>query len=182
VITAEQALAARRLALVAAGLGATLLAHALCAGGLTPTPLAPALWGSFACLAVVVGSRRRPRWREWSAGGTLARLLVVQLTAHLALTELPWAFGVSVHHSPPLLGAATMAAHGTAALLLGAWLIQAQRLLGALVRLVRRLRRALAPLRPCGDPHHRLAPCGDVARSAPRRLPETARGPPLLAG
>jgi hypothetical protein len=180
-MTSEQALAVRRLLLVAAGLGATLVAHALCAGGIGIAPAAPAVWGSIACLAVLLAPRRRAPWRAWSAAGTLGRLLAVELTAHAAVTAAPWAFGVTVHHRPPLVSTSALVAHGVAAVVLVIVLLQAQRALGVLVRLVRRIRRVVTrrPTRPAWQ--LRLVATTTVLPARPRPRPAGARGPPLPA-
>lgn len=63
VISPHQALAARRLLVAQAAPGATLAAHAACAAPLRPTATAPALWGAFSCLAILMRPGRRVRWR-----------------------------------------------------------------------------------------------------------------------
>ncbi|MGE0027291.1 MAG: hypothetical protein AB7O78_07315 [Thermoleophilia bacterium] len=180
-MTPEQALATRRLLLVVAGLSATLGAHAVCAEGVGLTRAAPAVWGSVACLAVLLGPRRRARWRAWSPAGTLGRLVAVEVAAHAALTAAPWAFGVTVHHQPPLLSGGTLAVHAAAAAVLTVALLRAQRVLGVLVRFVRRLRRAFSPRRPRPAGHRALAPPVPLLRARPRSRPAGARGPPITA-
>lgn len=181
-IAPEQALALRRLLLTVAGLTGTLVAHALCSGGLVVAPAAPLVWGSIGCLAVVAGPRsRRPRWREWSPLGLLARVVAVELALHVALTGAPWAFGVTVHHSPDIVAPATLAAHGAAALVLALALMAAQHVLSAAQNIIDALRRALRLTGAVGPPrvgahvHTRSAP------ASVRRRPLGARGPPAPA-
>jgi hypothetical protein len=177
----HHALALRRLLLAVSAVAATLVAHALCAGGLAVRPAGLALSGSSACLAVIARPAAEARWREWSPCGLLARLLVVEIALHLALTVAPWAFGITVHHAPPLLSPTVLVVHGSVVLLFGLALLGAQRLLSAAVRIVRALRRALraAPSRLALRLRaHEGAPVSPHSRS---RRPRAARGPPAPA-
>lgn len=179
-IASQQALAVRRLLLIALALTATLAAHADCAGGLSLTPAAPVVWGTACCLAVLAPRRGR-RWSEWSAPGLLWRLAVLEGGLHLALTAAPWAFGVRVHHAPPPVGPRMLIAHACAALILALVFYGAQRLLSlaqGIVRAVRRvLRAAHRPGAPCGAPAPWRTPRPAVARVRSR----APRGPPVPA-
>jgi hypothetical protein len=180
-ISCEQAMALRRLMLLAAGLTATLVAHEACSSGMGLTRGAPFVWGSMGCLAIFAVRRRTFRWSEWSRLGVAVRLVVLELALHAVLTEAPWAFGVTVHHTSPLLGTATLVAHGAAAAVLAVVLIGAQRLLTALQRLVTVLRRALRtePVR------HTPRPMCPVAVTRAPAWPllrlRGARAPPVAA-
>ncbi len=181
----QQALALRRLLLTMAAMTGTLVAHAICSGGLAIAPAAPLVWGSVCCLAVIAGGRpgerRRAMWRAWSPAGLLARLVAVEMALHLALTGAPWAFGVTVHHSPDLVAPASLAAHGAAALVLGLALLAAQHVLSAAQHLIDALRRALRVAGATGPPRC-VAPRHSRRRPpAPSRRPLGARGPPSPA-
>jgi hypothetical protein len=180
VIATPQALALRRLLLVACALGATLAAHAASSSDLAVARSAPLAWGSLGCAAVLAGRRRRPVWRAWSRAGLVARLLVAEIALHLALAVAPWAFGVSAHHADPVLAPRTLAAHAAAALLLALVLAAGQRALTLAQRVARVVRRALRVAAP-GAPPLLPAPGHDGLpwRSCPIGAP-AARGPPLL--
>jgi len=180
VIAPEQALALRRLLLTVAGLTGTLVAHALCSGGLVVAPAAPLVWGSIGCLAVVAGPRRRrPLWREWPPLGLLARVVAVELALHVALTAAPWAFGITVHHSPDLVAPTTLAAHGAAGLVLALALMAAQHVLSAAQDIIDALRRVLRVTGAVGPPRIAAAAHTQTAPSPLRRRPLGARGPPV---
>ena len=182
-IAPAQALALRRLLLTAAALTATLVAHAICAGGLDLVPAAPLVWGSACCLAVVAGPRRGAAWSDWSPPGLVARLVAIQLVLHAALTGAPWAFGVSVHHPPPLVTPSILVAHGAAAAVLAIVLLGAQRALSAAQRVVGAVRRGLLRLsQAAGAPARLAAP--RLERRAPASISRRAfgaRGPPVTS-
>lgn len=177
-IAPRQALALRRLLLAASALTGTLVAHALCATGLTIAPAAPAIWGSIVCIAVLAGPRGGSRWREWSALGLLARLLAVELSLHLVLTVAPWALGVTPHHSSPLVTPTIVMAHGAVALLLGLALTGAQGLLSAAQRVVRAVRRALRVAPAAAAPRLAADHLSQIAPTSLSHRPRGARGPP----
>jgi len=168
-----------------AGLTGTLVAHAVCSGGLVIAPAAPLVWGSICCIAVIAGARPgrhpRPMWREWSPAGLLARLVAVEMALHLALTGAPWAFGVTVHHSPDLIAPATLAAHGVAALVLALALMAAQHVLSAAQNLIDALRRVLRVTGATGPPRSRAPHRTHRPPAAPGRRLLGARGPPSPA-
>jgi hypothetical protein len=180
VIAVPQALAIRRLLLVACALGATLVAHSASSADLALTRSAPLAWGSLGCLAILAGRRRRPAWRAWSPAGLVARLLVAEIALHLALEAAPWAFGVSAHHSDPVLAPRTLAAHAAAALLLALVLGAGQHALALAQRVVRAVRRALRVA--AAGPLPRLRPPREAARPrlGPAGRSAGARGPPLI--
>jgi hypothetical protein len=179
VITPAQALAARRLGVAAAALGATLLAHGVADGGLHPVPAAPAVWGWLVIAAALAGPRRRP-WRERGALGTIAVLVPAQALLHVAMGAAPWAFGLHVHHAGPLLTPPALVAHLTAAALLGLLLARAERLLSAAQAAARAIRAGAVPRLPrVAVPIPRPArPSLRLGRRAP--LAVAARGPPPL--
>lgn len=179
-IASQQALAVRRMLLIALALAATLMAHADCAGGLSLTLAAPVVWGTACCLAVVAPQRGR-QWSEWSAPGLLWRLAVIEAGLHLALTAVPWAFGVSVHHPPPLIGARTLIAHACAALILALVLYAAQRLLSLAQALARAVRRVLRAAHRPGAPSGAPAPWCTPRPVVPRVRSRAPRGPPVPA-
>lgn len=180
-IAVPQALAIRRLLLLACGLGATLLAHAASSADLAVTRAAPVAWGTLGCVAILAGRRRRPVWRAWSPAGLVARLVAAELVLHLALEAAPWAFGVSAHHSDPVLAPRTLAAHAGASLLLALVLAGGQRVLVIAQRMARAVRRALRPA-AAGSRPRRPAPSEDVRpRLGHVPRPPGARAPPLLA-
>jgi hypothetical protein len=178
VISQQHAATVRRILTLAAALVATLGAHALTGEQLRPVPTAPLIWGASAALVVLAGPRRPMAWRRRSAPEILARLLVLQLVLHVAMTAAPWAFGLGVHHRPALLSAAALIAHGAAAVALTALLAYAERLLLAAQQLARALRRALAPRASAG--RHRTGPSIEARRvpPGPRLAGAWARGPP----
>jgi hypothetical protein len=180
VIAAPQALAIRRLLLVACALGATLAAHAASSPDLVITRSAPLAWGSLGCVAILAGRRRRPVWRAWSPAGLMARLVMAEVVLHLALQAAPWAFGVSAHHSEPALAPRAVAAHAGAALALALVLAAGQRVLALAQRVVRAVRRAMRVARPgplprLRAPRERVRPRLVLAGRSP-----VARGPPLV--
>jgi hypothetical protein len=181
VIATPQALALRRLLLVACALAATLAAHAASSSDLAISRSAPLAWGSLGCVAVLAGRGRRPVWRSWSPAGLVARLLVAQIALHLALAVAPWAFGVSAHHADPALAPRTLVAHAAAALLLALVLAAGQRALALAQRVARVVRRALRVAAPGATP---LLPApaaeGLLRPSRPAGAPG-ARGPPRVA-
>lgn len=177
-ISPHQALAARRLLVAQAALGATLAAHAACAGPLRPTAAAPALWGAFSCLAILVRPGRGARWREWSAAGLVTRLVLLQAALHAGMVVAPWAFGMAPHHRAPLIGASVVAVHGVAALVLAAALRCAQRALSLAQGLVRAVRRALRPTGRVAPPPAPVAAADGPGAGVRRRRAHGARGPP----
>jgi hypothetical protein len=179
VVTPAQALAARRLGVAAAALGATLLAHGVADGGLHPVPAAPALWGWLVMAAALAGPRRRP-WRERGALRTIAVLVPAQALLHVAMGATPWAFGLRVHHAAPLLTTPALLAHLAAAALLGILLARAERLLTAAQAAARAIRAAALPRLPRAvvPIPRRAGPSPGHGRRPPRAV--AARGPPPL--
>lgn len=178
-MTPVTAAAARRGALAAAAIGATLGGHVLTGAHLGLLPVAPALWAAVVLLAVLWGARRIPTgFTAWSPGRVLALLVAGQLAVHAVLARAPWALGVAEHHTAPLLAPSTLAAHAAVALAIWMALCFGQRVLVVALAVARvllggpapRLRRALRTGR---------VPI-DLPPAAPRRVadPRTSRGPP----
>lgn len=169
------ALALRRAALVGAGFGLTVAAHAAAVDGLRMTPYAPVAWLTLMLGALMCGGRRRfvPR----SFGRTFTVLAVVQLVAHLLLMWAPWVVGLVAHHEGALVEPRALLVHALGALLLALVLHGADRLLAAAVAVARLLRaavrRRVAP--PSGA---WLAPVAE--RANPQQILRVlgARGPP----
>ena len=181
-ISAHQALAARRLLMLSAALGTTLSAHALAAGGLTIVPAAPLTWGALGAIAVLRPPRAGTAWRERGPGAVLWRLVALQALLHATMTAAPWAFGLTAHHRPALIAPAALAAHATAAVALTALVVRAERLLSLAIRAARALRRALAPRgRRRRGPIVLTTERRRVPRAAAAR-PRWARGPPVRCG
>ena len=177
-ISAHQALAARRLLMLVAALGATLAAHAAAAGGLSVVPAAPVAWGALAAIAVLRPPRAGTAWRERGAGAVLWRLVALQAALHTAMTAAPWAFGLAVHHRPALLAPAAVTAHAAAAVALGLLIARAERLLSLALRAARAVRRALVPNARPGRAGTIVRIGAPRAPRAPRERRRRARGPP----
>ncbi len=178
-ISSAQALAARRAALAASALGATLGAHAAATGGLHLTRAAPFAWGWIILAATICGSRGA-RFAPRSPLVTLLMLAGLQAGLHLTMTAAPWAFGIAGHHHAPPAGPTAIAAHAAAAVLLAWLLLRGERLLDAAVRMVRAIRRAMRArdVRPLPA---RTTPIASAALSHGHRPLAIAptRGPPL---
>ncbi len=176
-ISAHQALAARRLLMLVAALAATLGAHAA-AGGLAVVPAAPVAWGALAAIAVLRPPRAGAAWRERGAGAVLWRLVALQAALHAAMTAAPWAFGLAVHHRPALIAPAAVAAHAAAAVALALLIARAERLLSLAQGVARALKRALSPRRHAarGSTSVPMAPAR--APRPPQARRRRARGPP----
>jgi hypothetical protein len=171
------ALAVRRQVVAAGAIGASVVAHCAPEGDLETAPGAPVVWGGALAMVTLLGGRRR--WRPRGFAGSLVLMAGAQAGVHLAMSAVPWAFGLAVHHQGGVLVAPDAAAwHAAAALVLAALVTWLETLCGRAMDLVVRLRRLLRP-RPA-----RAAATRGVARpdaSRPRvgvhgRL--TCRGPP----
>jgi hypothetical protein len=178
-IPAPQALAVRRVVVVALAFAATLAAHAQAAGGLMVRPAAPLLWLGLLCLAALAGPRRG--WRPRGPARTFALTALLQAATHAAMTAAPWAVGLDPHHGGhAVVGIGQVAPHLGAALLIALVVTRLERWLGRAADLVRRVRRWFAaaprPARP------RVPLAASAVRVRPGRVagPRTSRGPPPL--
>jgi hypothetical protein len=161
-------------------LGATLGAHAAGSGGLQLLWSAPVLWAWVIGAAAIFGTRTKP-WVPRSLPRTFVLLLAFQAVTHVAMTVMPWAFGLRVHHEGALVTAPMIVAHLAAALVLTLVMARAERLLAAALAVVRAVRELLRPATTHGRHTFRLQdPTPDVPPAAAPRL-AACRGPPLLA-
>jgi hypothetical protein len=172
-----RARALRRGALTAAALGATLLAHAAATGGLHLAPVLPVGAGGALGLAVLCGRRGRA-FQPRGPAATLVALLALQAVLHLVVSSVPWAFSLEIHERVPLLSGRAALAHALAAIALTALLVRLDRLLAALCRAGRALRRHLIPVLP--PPAAIAATAGVAVTRAPMqdRPHAPTRGPP----
>lgn len=176
------ATALRRTAVMAAALLASLTAHAVADGHVALTARAPLLWLGLLAMTVPCGAMRPVTdFRARSPLAIAVILVVAQAAMHMAMTELPWAFGLQAqHHEQATLTAGALVAHGVAALLLSVLLSAGERMLAAAVAAGRAIVMALAPpRRPRGTHPGFLLPC---AVCAPVPHPHTrcgaSRAPP----
>src|SRR5262249_57038285 len=108
-------------------------------------------------------------------------LLGLQALAHVAMTFVPWALGLRVHHEGPLLTTPMVVAHIVAAVVLTLVVARAERLLAAALAVARAVGRLLR--RATARARHSLLrpePLRADRGAEPRRRPP-CRGPPLLA-
>jgi len=176
-----RALALRRLALMSAGLAATLGAHAVATHGMAISRAAPFLWGMLLLGAVMCGGRSRFRTRSYPA---IAAIVVgLQTLLHAVLVAAPWALGIGPHHHPlPLIDARSFAIHVVAALVLAVLLRRADLVLALAVAATTAVARILAgPVRPRAGRRRaeRVRPHVTPVRSADPHAPRTSRGPPI---
>lgn len=175
------AAAARRGLVVAGGLGATLVSHALASGPLEMLPVAPLLWLTLVALAVLPGVARRAAsaFVSWSAPRIIVALAAAQLGFHLLLGAAPWTLGVTPHHAP---GAAmdprAVAVHLAAALLLTLVIRRGQRLVDRVVAAVAAIVGAPAPRAPRAPFRTPLADLHVAAPRPGRDGARSSRGPP----
>lgn len=174
------ALALRRLAVAGGALGATVAAHCLAVGDLTLMPVAPAAWVGFLAVAMVVGPR--VRFRSRGVLRTFALMFVLQAVAHVAMSVAPWTVGLAPHHAAGVeVGAAAIAAHAGAALVLAVAIAGLERLLQRAMGVVAAVRRLFAA--PARRRAVRPARVVWPTNQAPARPVPTARfcrGPPVL--
>jgi hypothetical protein len=178
-----QAHAMRRAGFVAAGLVATLVAHAsaMGGGGLALLPIAPFLWCGLIAIAVVCGPRAcayAPR----SVAGTFAMLVASQVVLHVIASRAPWSLGIASPHmqmsAASMLSARELAPHVAAALLLGMLLVFADRAIARALAIVRQIVGDQRP-RPIWPRPARRAPLRTTTLRAQTDLEAYgARGPP----
>jgi hypothetical protein len=172
-----RARALRRCALTAAGLGATVLAHAAATGGVHVAHVLPVGAAGVLGLAALCGRRGRA-FRPRGPAVTLALLVAVQAVLHVVVSAAPWAFSLEVHERVPLVSGRAVLAHALAALVLTWLLVRLDRLLGALCRAGRALRGRLLPPLPPSPVPLTLAAYGAPGHRAVRRPQAPTRGPP----
>ncbi len=175
------AAATRRGLVVAGGLAATLLSHALVSGPLEMLPVAPLLWLTLVALAVLPGVARRAAsaFVAWSTPRIVVALAAAQLVFHLLLGAAPWTLGVTPHHAMGAgLDPRAAAVHLAAALLLTLVIRRGQRQVARVVAVVSAIAAASVPRArraPAGTP----LPDLDVAGARPGwRGARSSRGPP----
>jgi hypothetical protein len=177
-----QALALRRAAFAAAAIAATLAAHRAQDDGMILSAGCLPVLLSLVCIAVMTG-HRHGAFRPRGPATTLVLLLVGQAVLHLAMTVAPWVFGLTLHHTPALVGTRALVAHVVAAVLLTAVLHWWDRVLAGAVAATRAVRRLLrrVPKRVAAFGALRVR---HVDRCAPRTVFAAARpsrGPPVTA-
>ncbi|MFN8123079.1 MAG: hypothetical protein U0237_11690 [Thermoleophilia bacterium] len=174
------ATALRRTAILAAALMASLTAHAVSEGHLALMTQAPLIWLGMLAMAVPCGAVRPvTEFRARSPILILGILIVAQTAMHIAMSEVPWAFGLQPHHAAGLTAGALLA-HGLAAALLAVLLAAGDRLLAAAVAAGRAIVTALAPPKRSNGTHPGyLVPCAACA-PAPHPLTRcgASRAPP----
>jgi hypothetical protein len=127
---------------------------------------------------LIIGPRRR-QYRARAVRASFCLLVLIQSALHAAMTALPWAFGLSVHHCAPLLAPAAVAAHLSAALVLALLVARLEALIGRGRELAAVVRRAFrpGPLR-LGAPALALPGPVAVVHPAEADRPARPRGPP----
>lgn len=176
--------AARRGLVVAGGLGATLLSHAVASGPLEVLPVAPLLWITLVALAVLPGfaARAAAAFTSWGTPRIVAVLAAAQLGFHLLLTAAPWALGVTPHHAlGPDVDPRAVAVHLAAALVLTLLIRRGQRWVERAVAVVATIVDAVAPRAPRRPraPFSTALPDLHVAVARPGwRGARSSRGPP----
>lgn len=171
------ALALRRLAVAAAALAASLVAHVAATGELHLTPAAPVLWATLLLTAVMCGRRRRflPR----SIGRTALVLALMQAGVHIVMTDAPWALGLAAHDAgAPILDVRSLAVHAAAAVVLVVLLGGLDRCLAAAVAVVRLLIGDPPPARAFGGAGERVVQLVRAPRPRIGAGAMPARGPP----
>ncbi|MGE0027288.1 MAG: hypothetical protein AB7O78_07330 [Thermoleophilia bacterium] len=177
--------AARRGVVVAGGLGATLLSHAIASGPVEMLPVAPMLWVTLVALAVLPGfaARAASAFTAWGTPRIVAALAAAQIGFHLLLSAAPWALGVTPHHT---LGAdldpRAVAVHLAAALVLTLVIRRGQRWVERAIAVVATLVEAVTPLvRPQRRRASFSTPLPDLHSVVARpgwRGARSSRGPP----
>lgn len=178
-VPAPQALALRRVVLVALCLAATLGAHVTAAGGVSVRPAAPLAWVGLLALVALAGPRRR--WRPRGALRTVGLAAAVQALAHAAMTAAPWAVGLAPHHAGhAAAGLPQIVPHAVAAVLIALLVARLERWLMRAAEVARRVRRWFAPV-PAPSRPRRPAPPARLLPAAARALAARwVRGPPVL--
>jgi hypothetical protein len=179
-LSERQAVTIRRTLWASAALAATLGANVAATGGeLHMLPSAPLVW-LVLIASVALAAPPRGRFEAQTPLVTLGRLIGAQMVLHVAMTISPWVFGLTPHHRESLVAPAALLAHLAAALLLGAALHLADRLLAGAVAIVRVMRGLMS--RPLPRPTPRLGVIRTFWRPAPGAVIGVAscRGPPAV--
>jgi hypothetical protein len=169
------ALSLRRVALMSAGLFATLVAHVVAVGDIAVAAYAPVTWVMLLLGAALCGSRGAFVPRGFLHTAIL--LTLVQLSLHAGSSRGPWAFGLVPHHEMPLIDVRAVAVHSAAALALALLLRGIDHILATAVALVRLLR--CTARRRVGAPRYgriRIERAAGSPTGAHR--PRSSRGPP----
>jgi len=177
-LTATHALAARRLTLGAGALGASALAHRCAVGDMDATAATPVVWLGLLAVLTMLGGR--VRWRPRGPAATLVIQCAAQAGVHVAMSVVPWAFGLAPHHEPALgVGPAALAAHLAAAVAVAVLVARLERALDRALHAVRVVRRWLARRPRPSRPARVAVPSARAPRwGAP--VVHVARGPPVL--
>jgi hypothetical protein len=176
--------AARRGVVVAGGLGATLLSHAIASGPVEMLPVAPLLWITLVAVAVLPGfaARAAAAFTAWGTPRIIAALAAAQIGFHLLLSAAPWTLGVMPHHT---LGAdldpRAVVVHLVAALLLTLVIRRGQRWVERAAAVVATVVGVVAPRAPRRARASFSTPLPDLDVAVPRagrRGTRSSRGPP----
>ena len=180
-----QAHALRRAGMIAAGLVATLVAHANAVGGdgLRLLPIAPFVWCGLIAMAVICGPRARA-YAPRSMPGTFAVLITAQFALHVIASLAPWTLGIASSGMQmsviDILSVGALVPHLIAALVLGVLLVYADRAIARAVAVVRQIVavcriRHTWPRPARRSRLHTVLLCTQTEREA-----HPARGPPRL--
>lgn len=184
----EYARAGSRAAVASTGLLLTLAAHAAGGHRVHLLAVAPLLWANLVGAIVLMGHAfdriRGAYGRDGFAAHSVVRLFVLLMSAqiglHVAIGEVPWAFGVMHHESVSApIPLAAVVTHTFAGVLLAVLIAWGERILAGLLGVVRSLADLLRA-RPAGCP----GPCrasewcsGWTSAALDDAVPP--RGPPL---
>jgi hypothetical protein len=160
----------------AGALAASTVAHRCAVGDLDTTAATPVVWAGLLAMMTLVGGRYR--WRPRGFRGTLVAMVLAQAAVHVAMSAVPWAFGLAPHHEPQMtVGVAALVAHAAAAAALAALIAGLEGVLDRAMRVARAVRRWLGRRPRAPRVGRVLVP----ARTAPRdrwRTVPACRGPP----
>lgn len=173
----------RRAGFAAAGLVATLVAHASAMGGsgMTLLPIAPFLWCGLIAIAVVCGPRARA-YAPRSIPGTFAIVIACQLGLHVVASAAPWSLGLASPQmqmsATTVLSARELAPHLVAALVLGVVLVFADRTIARALAIVRQIVGGQRPRQVWPRPARRLPLRAAILPAQAALEAHGARGPP----
>jgi hypothetical protein len=182
-----QAHALRRAGVIAAGLAATLLAHAAAVGGsgLRLMPIAPLVWLGLIAVAVMCGPRARA-YAPRSVPGTFAVLITAQVAFHVVASLAPWALGIASSgmqmSGSGMFGIGALTPHVVAALLLGVLLVHADRAIARAVAIVRQIVAVRRTRQAWPRPSRRSPLRAALLRTQTVPDAHPARGPPPASG
>lgn len=176
-VSATHALAMRRLSVGAGALAASTVAHRCAVGDLDTTVATPVVWAGLLAMMTLVGGRYR--WRPRGFRGTLVALILAQAVVHVAMSTVPWAFGLAPHHEPQVtVGVAALIAHAAAAVLLAALIAHLEVVLDRAMRVARAVRGWLTRRPRAPRPARSVIPTQRPPRDRWLTVP-SCRGPPL---